>query len=367
MSLQRYLTILQYNVQKSKDNVLMPLLEDPSIQDYSLLAIQEPWKNPFLQTSYNPSTSNFSLAYMPHPDTRVAFYINKQIDTSSWEVDFISPDLIHLKLSLTDDLRTRMVHIFNIYNPSPLSYGSVSGPSTLPALREACQNICGEEIIILGDLNLHHPLWAHPSCLHHHATADTLLEIAQENFLDLATPTGMTTWSARGYTSTIDLAFMTSDLLDAVEGCQVNLSIDQNSDHLPITLRIQLQTVDQPLRPKRAWAKTNQAVFIRTLQDSQVFRNRNLQLTTQQSVDLLVDQIHDAFQQATEAAVPWKRPSTYSKSFWTQECSQVVRKARRLREQLHNHFTDVTEEEYKTAVHQKKQTIRKAKQRSFQL
>src|SRR5271170_3921221 len=106
MSLQRYLTILQYNVQKSKDNVLMPLLEDPSIQ--------EPWKNPFLQTSYNPSTSNFSLAYMPHPDTRVAFYINKQIDTSSWEVDFISPDLIHLKLSLTDDLRTRMVHIFNI-------------------------------------------------------------------------------------------------------------------------------------------------------------------------------------------------------------------------------------------------------------
>ena len=116
----------------------MPLLEDPSIQDYSLLAIQEPWKNPFLQTSYNPSTSNFSLAYMPHPDTRVAFYINKQIDTSSWEVDFISPDLIHLKLSLTDDLRTRMVHIFNIYNPSPLLYRSISSLLTLLALCEAC-------------------------------------------------------------------------------------------------------------------------------------------------------------------------------------------------------------------------------------
>lgn len=304
---------------------------------------------------------------MPHQDTRVAFYVNKQLDTSSWEVEFITADLAHLTITLTDDLRTRKIHIFNAYNPSPLSYGSVSGPSTLPTLRKACQSIRGEEIIVLGDFNLHHPLWAHSSCLHHHSAADTLLEIAQENFLDLATPKGITTWSARGFTSTIDLAFTTSDLLDAVLSCQVTQDIDQNSDHLPITLQIQLQTANQPLRPKRAWARTNQATFTRVLQDSQVFKNHNLQLATPQSIDLLVDQIYSVLQQAIDAAVPWKRPSTLSKGFWTQECSQDVQQARRLRLQLLSNFTDATDEDYKAAVKKKRNTVRKAKQRFFRL
>ena len=36
------LTILQYNVMKSRDEVMATLLRDPSIQNYDILALQEP-------------------------------------------------------------------------------------------------------------------------------------------------------------------------------------------------------------------------------------------------------------------------------------------------------------------------------------
>lgn len=60
MSALSHLTILQYNVQKSKDSVLMPLLEDPLIQTYSILAIQEPWKNHLFKPHTTPLPATFT-------------------------------------------------------------------------------------------------------------------------------------------------------------------------------------------------------------------------------------------------------------------------------------------------------------------
>lgn len=49
----RELRFLQYNVQKSRDVVLTNLFQDSRILEYDLLAIQEPWRNPFIAISYN--------------------------------------------------------------------------------------------------------------------------------------------------------------------------------------------------------------------------------------------------------------------------------------------------------------------------
>jgi hypothetical protein len=77
------LRILQYNVQKSRDVVLASLFQDPRILEYDVLAIQEPWRNPFIATSYNPLKAHFQLTYLNDAATRVCFYINKRIDPST--------------------------------------------------------------------------------------------------------------------------------------------------------------------------------------------------------------------------------------------------------------------------------------------
>jgi hypothetical protein len=53
MITQNMLTILQYNVRKSKDTVMATLLRDPGIDKYDILATQEPWRNPFSDTTHH--------------------------------------------------------------------------------------------------------------------------------------------------------------------------------------------------------------------------------------------------------------------------------------------------------------------------
>lgn len=83
MANQPSLSILQYNVRKNKKGVMIFLLADDRIRDYDILAIQEPWRNCVVSTSYNPFNSGFHLAYAKSKDTRSCFYINKKLDLNA--------------------------------------------------------------------------------------------------------------------------------------------------------------------------------------------------------------------------------------------------------------------------------------------
>ncbi|KAH7117323.1 hypothetical protein EDB81DRAFT_915985 [Dactylonectria macrodidyma] len=74
------LRILQYNVQKSRDVVLVNLFQGPRVLKYDILAIQEPWRNRFIATMYHPLKSHFQLPYLDNAATRVCFYISKRMD-----------------------------------------------------------------------------------------------------------------------------------------------------------------------------------------------------------------------------------------------------------------------------------------------
>jgi hypothetical protein len=57
------LSILQYNVRKSRDMVMATLLRDPQIHEYDILAIQEPWRNPYTATTHHPAKDVSHLCY----------------------------------------------------------------------------------------------------------------------------------------------------------------------------------------------------------------------------------------------------------------------------------------------------------------
>ena len=69
MNRRATLSILQYNVRKSKDKVMASLLRDKRITNYDILAIQEPWRNPFINTIHNPIPQHFELAYVDDKKT----------------------------------------------------------------------------------------------------------------------------------------------------------------------------------------------------------------------------------------------------------------------------------------------------------
>ena len=73
------LALLQYNVNKSRDKVMIGLFQDPKLASYDILAIQEPWRNRHNDQGYNPDTSLFHLVEKALESTKTAIYINRRI------------------------------------------------------------------------------------------------------------------------------------------------------------------------------------------------------------------------------------------------------------------------------------------------
>ncbi len=142
------LRILQYNVQKSRDIVLASLFRNPRVLEYDVLAIQEPWRNPFINTTYHPLKTHFQLAYLDDKSTRVCFYINKRIDLGAWSVTHASKDIASLEIRNPNS--GKRLHIINVYNEV--------GTDTLETLADMmAAPEPDRDVVVLGDFNLHHP------------------------------------------------------------------------------------------------------------------------------------------------------------------------------------------------------------------
>jgi hypothetical protein len=82
------LSILQYNVHKSRDMVMATMLRDPRVRECDVLAIQEPWRNPFVATTHHPAKNIFHLCCPAEEEegpARVCFFINKRLDHNKWQ------------------------------------------------------------------------------------------------------------------------------------------------------------------------------------------------------------------------------------------------------------------------------------------
>jgi hypothetical protein len=110
----RELRILQNNVQKSREVFLASLFQDPGVLEYDILAIQEPWRNPYVYTSYHPLKTHFQLTYLADATTRACLYINKRLDPSTLSVSYVSKDII--SLTIRNPTPCRSIHIANVYN-----------------------------------------------------------------------------------------------------------------------------------------------------------------------------------------------------------------------------------------------------------
>ena len=82
------------------------------------------------------------------------------------------------------------IYIHNVYI-EPLPHSTKDLPPILSILRELIKE--KGRHIILGDFNLHHPLWNSPTYDKHHYIADDLLEIVSEIGATLYTLRGLAT------------------------------------------------------------------------------------------------------------------------------------------------------------------------------
>lgn len=147
---------------------------------------------------------------------RVCVYVSNNISLDSWNAKVHNLDLITVNL----ETQLGLIHLHAIYNLSPSRQSSSNETSTLPSLAVAMESLSGHHILV-GDLNLHQPLWTGPNFDHEHPQSQDLINIIIRHQLELAlepeTNTFPETPHHRG--TTIDLVFVSPTIAGRITRC----------------------------------------------------------------------------------------------------------------------------------------------------
>ena len=157
MNERKHLRILQYNLGKSR-TVTDSVLNDPTSQNTTILVLQEQYwsrhtKSSLIHHSWTLIEPSLKTGTWP----RAAIYINKALLPPSAFAQVLLPfsDIVAVAITTTD----KPILIINLYNPQR------NGQLITPLKRHLQQHLHMQEyskVLILGDFNLHHPLWNPP-------------------------------------------------------------------------------------------------------------------------------------------------------------------------------------------------------------
>jgi len=329
MTEQQQLNILQYNVRKAKDTVMATLLRDPRVAEYDVLAIQEPWRNPFMSTTHHPAKDIFHLCY-PDGDeegpARVCFFVNKRLDHCAWQFKQHTRDLCTLKIRTAEmDTPDNELIVHNVYNAPQNSIGR---ESTLPWLKAQLEKHTPEEQIALGDFNLHHRFWGGPRVQHEEQEAKDLLEIMENLDMTSMLEPGTITYEEGDGRSTIDLCWTTLGMVDRIIKSTVDRDMDHDSDHLPISILLDVRTSLTEAKPKRRWKHLDTEKFCEELKHVMPPRRRP---RTRLALDAYTQELADAISKAADKVLPLRKPSPKAREGWNAICTEALAETKRLR------------------------------------
>lgn len=191
---------------------------------------------------------------------------------------------------------------------------STHGRSTIPLLREVLARTVSDNHIVVGDFNLHHPLWGGERHHQHDNEAEELLQLIGEYQMELLLPPGSVTFDERGGQTTIDLAFGTPWVQQRKIFCGVREDLDHQSDHFPVATAIMTEVETCVPPERRQWQRTNPDTLRRELGQA---LPPLAPLLTEGEIDRRSNELVAAITGAIAASTPMARPSERSVPGWT--------------------------------------------------
>lgn len=240
---QQGLRVTSLNCRRSEE-VVLSLLNSTDPAQWDVLCLQEPPLHIHDRASFRSSHWNLLLpsgagARDQSEATRSVIYVSNRLQSDSYtQIPLKSLDVCAVQFSFPSS----SLSVFSVYNP-PSSVSSISFLRS--ALREP--PIASSPILLIGDFNLHHSMWSGPNSPQRtrRSDAEPLLQILAEHHLALALPEGTPTFrsDAHGTWSTLDLAFVSNSIEEAVSRCDAGFG--HGSDHrcLEIELEVDVPTV----------------------------------------------------------------------------------------------------------------------------
>ncbi|KAI1005378.1 hypothetical protein K3495_g2839 [Podosphaera aphanis] len=292
------LSIIQYNVNKSKDKVQQHFLQLLNPLKHHIVALQEPWLNPNEKSTINHPA--YHLNFPGGLKSRTCIYISKSLAIGKWRKE-------------------------NVPQGSEGDITSISLETDL--------------------------------------VAEQLIETLGDHEIELILPISTITWKSRGSQSTLDLSFDSKALENKVIECQPADDLEASSDHIPISTQLHLKPAIEAIRQARPqwkkadWDEVNKRLALQLLEKV----GDNNQLKNREAIDRRLDTITNTVKDVVKTLIPRTKPSEFSIPYWTKECSEAVKQARKARRYWTQFKTEGSWIEYQKATNNKKRVIKKAK------
>jgi ribonuclease HI len=326
--------VLQLNVMKSGPG-MEALINDHHSQNLDVLLIQEPSITSY-QTHVNHSAWRL---YRPSVDTdavrfRSLLYVNRNLSTSSHrQIRCEHPDITAIKIWSADS----QTLLFSVYLPCVPLYGpnEASAEPILTAIQNTISSARQDDrrpttVILSGDFNRHHPMWGgnhiQPRFIE---DACELITFFQEHNLQTCLPRGTATfWPLNdpGKSTTIDQTV--TDRPDLLIKCHLYHE-NYGSDHRATYSEWSLKPYHKPNAKTRKayeradWDKIGAEVLLRM--------GPWKEIKTRPALDKVVERLTEITASAVESHTPNRRPSPYSKRWFTPDLKVQQTEVNRLR------------------------------------
>jgi exonuclease III len=349
------LTILQYNLAKNKERS-HSVLNHPDMKRFMIMALQEQYWSAYTDSSlthYSWTLIESTAAQGHQP--RSAIYINNTlINTSEFEPIRTSIDDV-TAVAIKTAGNSKPTLIINVYHPdrnanlNPLKH----------FLLNSTQSNRYHATIVVGDFNLHHPLWNRQDYRAHDEKADELINIMMQNNMTLLLPPGTVTFS-RGRT-TIDLVWGSTVAEQSLIKCEAT-KYDHGSDHFPIqtTLSLELQQATNCTLPPYNYEETDwkelakkMEIYLRSVLTSDV--------ATPEDIDSYANKLVEATMRAVQETTFRKRISPHSKRWWKKELTLECRKVAGIRRKYQRTQNQQDKRKWKLAQQMYYDNIKNAK------
>ena len=110
---------------------MLPLIDGPH-DPYDVIAIQEPWLNPYMSTTYCPRSSPYHLVFCGTGRTRACLYVSKAIPISKWKA---RAEQDYCWVRIETDIGPITVHC--VYSEIPASYRTTEWDTPILQVLEA--------------------------------------------------------------------------------------------------------------------------------------------------------------------------------------------------------------------------------------
>ena len=145
--------------------------------------------------------------------------------------------------------------------------------------------------------------------------------------------------------------------------CKPPFNLEASSDHIRICTKLHIKPLNrEEQQPRSQWKKADwEEVNRRLALKLRKLSTGHLELNSPESIDQRVSAITQAIKETIKETIPSARPSAFAKPYWTKECSEAVKEARKARRLWTRLGSEESWVEYQKSTNRKKSQIKKAK------